>query len=426
MPEGRLVKTFLKLCCILGLLALAKGAWGDGAIRDGIGARSAGRGGTNLAWSDNGAVIHDNPAGIANIDGGGLIDIGGDVIITDLRYSDPDNDVQARNNPFPMAQVSIVERRGDWAYGLGVFAPAGFSAQYDMVGPAPFGGDRNYKSIGSLARVLPGVAYHATDRLAVGGTLGVAVSHVELEGPYFLQAAPLGGTPTMLDLQSTGAALSWSLGMQYQLTEQTTIGLAYQGETPMRLDGNSRVETIALGESYYDTDFYLTWPQSLGLGIKHEFCAHRIFSLDLYWYDWSGAFDEFGVNLSDAEDPMYALLFPTIEERVPLNWRDTVSVRMGWQQYLTDTQSLRFGYAYHRNPIPNGTLTPFIQTTLEHALSVGYGFVAPSEIEIDLAYQFNFDRPRDVAASNFIGGDFDNSRLHTMAHWVYLSLLKRY
>ncbi len=72
------------------LLAFAGPAWADGLIRDGVGAVSTGRGGTNIAHSDNGAVLLDNPAGIINAPGRGLFEFGIDTLATDLHYSDAD------------------------------------------------------------------------------------------------------------------------------------------------------------------------------------------------------------------------------------------------------------------------------------------------------------------------------------------------
>ncbi len=52
----------LLVCAHYGGVALA-----DGTIRDGLGARVAGRGGTNIAFADAGTILHDNPAGMVNL-----------------------------------------------------------------------------------------------------------------------------------------------------------------------------------------------------------------------------------------------------------------------------------------------------------------------------------------------------------------------
>jgi long-chain fatty acid transport protein len=424
-------RPFQTACVVLALAAGSAGwALADGVVRDGLGAISAARGGTNLAFGDNGSVLMDNPAGMLQAGCCGLADFGFDVLITDLAYTDADNSRRnASNDPFPMGQLAYWRKSADnqWALGVGVFAPAGFAAVYDMEGPAALPGPRHYKSLGSLARILPGAAYQVTENLSIGGTLGVAVSHAELEGPYFLQSAgPLQGTPTMLDLQGTGAALSWSFGAQYFLSPTTVVGVNYQDENRFQLDGNARVEVPGLGVSQFDTELDIVWPRSLGVGLRKELNCCRVVGVDVIWYNWSHAFDVFDLKFLDPSNPLFeAVLGTRYDERLPLQWRDSVSVRVGVEQYLTNDRVLRAGYVYHRNPIPDSTLMPYIQATLEHGVSMGYGFLW-QDYEVGLAYQYNFGRDRLVGTSGLAGGDFSNSRVETDAHWMYLNFLRRF
>lgn len=423
-------------CAWLGALCcLTSPMLGDGVIRDGLGAISAGRGSTNIAHADNGAIIADNPAGIANVPGTGLAEVSFDVLFTDIHYSDPQNDVDSADNPVPLAHAALIKKSADgrWAWSLGFFAPAGFGAEYDMEGPAQLPGQRHYESFGAMAKILPGAAYRLSDRLSVGGTLGMAISHIELEAPYFLQSpGPFQGLPTILDLQTTGTALTWSAGLQYQWTGRTTVGLVYQDQTRFRLDGNARVEVPPItplpsgGQSYFDVDLRKKWPRSVGLGVKHTLCPHRRLSLDVIWFGWSDAFDHFDLTFSDPQDSsIAALVGPTLLERFPLNWRDTVSVRAGYEYALDDCRTLRFGYIYHRNPIPDETLTTYIQATLEHGFSAGYGWKTHG-YDVNLAYQFSFGSERNIGTSDIIGGDFSNGRSLTLAHWLFLGFLKNF
>ena len=198
-----------------------------------LGARAAGRGGTNFAFSDNGYVLHDNPAGLlgaVNCECGetsDLLEVSAAMLFPNVQYSDSQNPgVSASNDLFGLGALTIAHRvNDDLAVGLGVYTPAGFGARWNMEGPpGPLAGPQFYKSVGMLIRFLPGFSYQATERLRVGGTLGVAASHIELEGPYFINSAPLTGTPTVIDVQATGTAITWSSGLQYDVTERLTLG----------------------------------------------------------------------------------------------------------------------------------------------------------------------------------------------------------
>ncbi len=104
-------------CVLLTLLCAAlylnSSLLADGVVRDGLGAISIGRGGTNIAHSDNGAIVLDNPAGMVNVDGCGLVELSFDTLFTDLHYTDPQNDVDAVVKPYPLGELAFVWKNAD-------------------------------------------------------------------------------------------------------------------------------------------------------------------------------------------------------------------------------------------------------------------------------------------------------------------------
>lgn len=96
------------LSCLLTALVVASPALADGLVRDGIGPISGGRGGADIAHSDNGAILNDNPAGMIFSESGGLFEGGVDTVILDLGYTDPQNPASHNAvNGFPVPQLSI-------------------------------------------------------------------------------------------------------------------------------------------------------------------------------------------------------------------------------------------------------------------------------------------------------------------------------
>ena len=413
---------------IFALLSIAPSALADGLVRDGVGPISTGRGGTNIAHSDNGAILLDNPAGMVNTSVHGFGEIGIDAVLCDLDYSDPENpDVEGQTRLYPSPEVAYVRKSCDgcWAFGIGVFAPAGFGANYDMTNPIT--GPSLYKSFGMLAKVLPGVAVKVTDRLSVGATLGVGYSHVELEGPFFLQTGALMGAPTNFDLLTNGVTAVGSVGLQYQLSNRTTLGVCYTEESNFELDGTARADVYGLApfpiSSAFDAKMNIAWPRSLGVGVKHDVTAcHRV-SADVIWYDWSNAFDRLDITLTNPSFPMFAMAFPTIRDSFPLGWDDTVSVRLGYEWEANACDIWRLGYVYHDSPVSDATLAPYVDGVLEHAFSVGYSRRCSGYV-LNLAYQYSFSPERTVGDSAIVGDDFSNSTFEAKAHWFGVSVVK--
>ncbi|MEZ6069748.1 MAG: outer membrane protein transport protein [Pirellulales bacterium] len=409
---------------LTAFLLTCQSSLADGLILNGVSAQTIGRGGTNIAHTDNGSILHDNPAAMTMMDTPSLFSVGGTVLITDFDYSDPDNARQTQNRGYPLGELAFIRRSCDeqFAFGFGVFSPAGFGSQYHLQPPAPFSGPTLYKSFGALMKILPGIAFKPTDRLSIGATAGLGVTIADLEGPYVLQQTPgLAGTPTMLDMDVDGAAFVWSFGIMYELSESTRIGATYQSESRFHADGRTLGTVPGLGQSFYDTQMSITWPQSVGLGVRHELCPHRIVSADVIWFDWSGAFDSFGIQMTNPSNPY----FPEFSDEFPLDWRDTVSVRLGFEQRFCCDRVLRLGYVYHRSPVPTGTASPYIPASLQQSFSVGYGWKMWGW-ESNLAYMYTFGPEVHVGTSDFVGGDFDNSEQRAQTHAVAVSFQQRF
>jgi long-subunit fatty acid transport protein len=405
-------------------LLLSRTSWADGVMLNGVSAQTIGRGGANIAHFDNGAVLHDNPAAMTMIDSHSMLELGGTLLLTNFQYGDAENSRQTQNRAYGLAEFAMIRRSCDerWAAGFGVFSPCGFGSIYDLESSPPFAGVQRYKSFGTLVKLLPGVAFRPTERLSLGATLGAGITIADLEGPYVLQGPSfLRGTPTLLDLDADGAALIWSLGLMYKFSDCTSVGVSYLSESRFEAGGTTLATVPGLGQSFYETQLDITWPRSLGLGVRHELCSHRILSTDVIWYDWSGAFDSFGIHLSRPTNGF----FPSFTEQFPLDWRDTVSVRVGLEQRIGCDQMLRLGYVYHRVPIPTSTVTPFIPASLEHAFSAGYG-ITLCGWDVNVAYMYTFGPEVTVETSGFVGGDFDQSQHRSQTHAISVGLLRRF
>jgi len=412
------------------LISSGRHAWSNGVIRDSMGATSSGRGGTNIGHSDTGTVILDNPAAIINVNGNGLFEFGIDTVITDLDYGDPQNEAASKTRPGVLPQVSIIRKTEDgrWAYGLGIYAPAGYSATWTLNNPLL--GNNAYKSFGALGKIMPALAYRVNDKLSIGGTFGVSVSHLELETPFFLQTGLLAGAPTIFDLQATGVTPSWSVGTQYQLGPCTTIGARFIGESRFTYDGSVRATVFGLGpdplQSNFDADVKLAWPRSAGIGLVHSFCNCQRFSADVVWYDWSHAYDSVDLKLKNGSNQMInGMLGPVVTDSFPLNWKDSISVRIGYEWFLRNSDVCRVGYVHNSRNLPSSTLTPLIPATLEHSFTVGYG-TKWTKWRFDCAYQYSFAPDRTVGTSALAGGDFSGSGVESQAHWITLSLLRQF
>jgi long-chain fatty acid transport protein len=173
-------------------------------------------------------------------------------------------------------------------------------------------------------------------------------------------------------------------------------------------------------------DLQTQWPSTLGVGISHQASERTVFATDVIWTRWSKAKDAYRMVLSNPTNPAFlATLGNSVPEVFPLNWRDSVTFRTGLQHSFENGRVVRAGYVYHRNVIPDETLTPFIQATVEHSFSLGYGWKV-GNLDFDLGYQLMLGPDRSVGISDFVGGDFDGSTSSASAHWLLASMIRRF
>lgn len=420
------------IAVLLVALCQATALWADGLMRDGVGPISTGRGGTNQGFADNSAIILDNPAAMVNVDSCGLAELGVDTVITTTNYSDSfGNDVNGKVRPLPAPVIGMIKKScdGRWALGFGAFAPAGFGASSGVLAN-PLTGPALLRSMGAMGKLLPAVAYRATDRLSVGLSVGIGFSYASLDGPVILQSGGLAGVPAILDVEGTGVAPCGSVGLQYQLTPDTVIGATYTEQTNFWLHGGTNA-TILPGfvvESHFDSKVHLRWPRSVALGIKHDLCEHRRIAADVLWYDWSHAFSDIELVLYNPSNPAIPVILAgageslPVHQAFPLRWTDTVSMRLGYETDVTDIDTLRFGYVYHASPSPDSTLNPYFDGVLQHAFSLGYSRKAGRAI-VNAAYQYTYGPTRHVDTSALVGGQFNDTTYSAQAHFAMLSLL---
>ena len=412
-------------------LILVNQSFANGVVRDSMGPVSGGRGGTNIAHIDNGVLIHDNPSALTEMNGK-RVEADFDFLALSMNYRDPQNDEDGEDILAFMPSFSYAQElaQGRFGVGLGVYIPAGFSTDYDLV--HPIYGEQKYASEASLTKILLGLGWKITDRVSLGVSAGPAYSKVELEEPYAFQTGPLQGLAALIDMQGDAWALAWNIGAQWRISPNTTVGVTYHYQDKFEMRGDCDVDVtgnpllpVPNPTAHYDKlEFDFTWPQSLGVGITHRFKGGHRVSADVAWIDWSSAFNKVTFKLSDGDNPVFdATIGNSPQDSYPLDWKDSYAFRVGYEYLLSVVDTLRFGYVYNRNPVPDSTLVPVIPGILEHLVSVGYGRNWKSWT-LDLAYQYTFAGRQSVSTSKImdIVGDYDNSSVDVDGHVFRLGI----
>ncbi|MGR3220037.1 MAG: OmpP1/FadL family transporter [Candidatus Anammoxibacter sp.] len=435
------------LICMMGFAAfgyVVKNANADGVVFPSIGAVSSGRGGVNVAFNDNGVLIHDNPAALVNMKAGKLLDFGFAFFYPEIRYSDGQGADYSKHQIFSVPTFSFVYKKSDesrFAFGIGAFAPAGFATEFrlDHLADRKFSfnntplsfGRQTYNSEASLLKILFSTSYKVTQRLSVGVSIGPSIQTLALEIPYTFQTGIFAGISVLSDVDyHTGFGVSYTLGTQYKISENTVLGLTFVSESKSTLKGTADITLPIvlrfnlLLDSEYDVKSNFEWPRSLGIGVSHKLGKADKFAFDLLWFDWASAFDRLDLELTNGDNPLFNLVLgTTVNDALPLDWDSSFSFRFGYEHFFKGKNNdiVRLGYIFNQNPVPHKTLIPLIPGTLKHNFSVGYTH-RWNKWQFDVASQIYISDTKTVGTSEIIGNDFSNSSLKTKAYFLFLGM----
>ncbi|MCG5496443.1 OmpP1/FadL family transporter [Ectothiorhodospira variabilis] len=257
-------------------------------------------------------------------------------------------------DPTPVPNLFISHQHDDriW-FGFGLTAPFGLANHYDDDFFA------RYDSTETDLKVLnlqPSLAYRLTDRLAIGGGIDIQYADATLKNAIPDPGAGPEGPSVVTDGEQRLDADSWdygfNLGLMWQATDTTRVGLHYRQGIKHTLDGKARVRSpqtlAALGNEGFSEDGSadLHLPDMVALGLRQEVNDRWTLMAQYKWFKWSN-FDEIRVRFdSDRRDNV-----------VEQNYKDSWALSVGAEYQLDDRWTLRGGLQYDRTPTQDGYRT---------------------------------------------------------------------
>jgi long-subunit fatty acid transport protein len=298
----------------------------------------------------------------------------------------------------------------DWKY---VDAPGVAGATYGL---------QTQKSAILSARSVAGVSYSLNRAVSVGASVGFDYNKNTLEAPYIFQSHPaLAGLKTLLDLHTQGVGRNYSVGILASPSKKVQFGAAWKSRTVIDSDGtangNIGAQLDAAGlaarpDFAYSARVRNVFPQSVIGHILWQVDNRWNLAFQTNWVNWKDAFVTLPVALTNGTnaDINGLLGTNTLNDGVPLHWKDQFSFHGGVERLVTENVSVRGGYAHSNSPVPNSTLSPLTAAIMKDQLTTGLG-IRRGRVRYDLGYGFGFQAHQSVGQSGLLSGEYSNSRV---------------
>jgi long-chain fatty acid transport protein len=379
----------------------------NGYFSHGVGIKAKGMGGATLAVPQDALAGGSNPAAVAFL--GDRFDVGVDWFRPDRgseitgNMLDPVNaDYDANDTEaFFIPEIGVTKSINDRiALGLSIYGNGGMNTSYTT--PIPLFDGRPEGAVNAgvdlmQAFVVPTVAVKLHDRHALGLGLNVAWQRFEATGlANFMQMSSDPDALTDNDY-STSTGFGARVGWLGQLTDMISVGAAYQSRTFM----GEFEEYAGLFAEKGGFDI----PSSYHGGVAIMPAPGLVLAADVSHIAYS--------EINSIANPLLPNLGQAqlgTEEGAGFGWEDVTAFKVGAAYDITADLTLRAGYNYGAQPIPESEtlfniLAPGVVET--HATFGGTWRVTPSA-EISFAYMHAFEQTVEGADSipmDFGGGE---------------------
>ncbi|BCA55735.1 putative long-chain fatty acid outer membrane transporter [Nitrospira sp. KM1] len=420
-------------------------------------ASAAGQGNAFSAQADDPSAIHYNPAGLTQVEGMqamfGTVLLGGSV-----KYNSPGG-VDTRGDfggsvVFPPPSHTYFSANlgslgaktlSAFTVGLGLTSPYGLSTRYPVDGP--FNTAVTSAAL-PMIDIKPTLAYKLNEDLSFGigadiytfaGFLGEGHAEQRQIWPGGL-GVPAGAS---LEFSGKGTGAGFVASALYTPLRNpegravASIGLVYHSQASVPLNGSLLVN----GGKIADASTTMVLPQIFtgAMAIWPVRTTEREWKLelDVDFVGWK-SMRNLDVHLSNGTtipQPQQWKTVPVVSVGTEYRWRDP--------SWLTSWEvTMRTGYTYTKNPVPDATFNPAILSLTAHTISLGAGLLCkgaghffgvvpcsgesalwPKAVGLDVAYQEWIYESRTVTGNN---NPTVNGRYNAFIHLGTVSLQMRY
>lgn len=384
---------------VLALLALPTPVHAtNGMYMTGYGAETMGRGGANLAISDRSLALNFNPAGIGQLQGNHFT-VNLAVLAPSLEYRNSVNDaIQGDDRYFPLPALAYVRSGKDtrWSWGVGFLAQGGMGATFRHENTFFGTQDETFSEVRFMT-LSPTVAYSFSEDMALGASFNVGYADASFRffprTSFFNPQNPAMSFPGVDMERVGGPTTNLRLGWWWRIDPRVSVGAVYQTETHSDFTGGDMTVNFTgfpgLGEKvrYSAKMDGFTFAAQAGVGVAVRPDDRWVLALDLKRYFWDAAIDTITVTATDPSVPGAPpeLVYPFV-----FNWKDQWVVAMGGDYRVNDLLTLRAGFNYGENPVPDDTLNPLFPATVERHVSVGASYLLGNKT-VEFAVERAFD-----------------------------------
>jgi long-subunit fatty acid transport protein len=331
---------------VLGL-ALVSSAGASTIIAPHTGGRDSQLGGQDVATPTDGpGILLNNPAGVVG-QSGTRINASLFTIFLNAKYTNPDIGFVSRSSEIPVAPTLWLSSDiwAPWYVGFGLYGSVG--ASFNFPGNPDVGVPNR---LFSELTVLQGGLVAGRELVpGLRGAIQLTPTYGKIRAHF---PSPFG--PVSIDL--SGLGITGVIGLIYDWSEKTSLGLSYRGPGIIYLRGDGHV-----GEVRDDPELNLHLPQLVTFGLAHHLTESFMLTLQARWAD----------NAQFEKGQFHYPKHPPLSTGPISAARMTFRYGAGAEYALSDSVWLRCGISHEEWMMEPSTLSPLLYDASDTLASAG-------------------------------------------------------
>ncbi|MGD0016518.1 MAG: outer membrane protein transport protein [Verrucomicrobiia bacterium] len=349
-------------------------------------ARATGQGEAFVAQADDPSAVYYNPAGLVQLPGT-QVSGGGYALFSHVKLDGVTNNRgMDRFSVLPHFYVvtDLCRTNSPWRFGFGVNVPFGSSVNWGKGSTAPFRYLVTESSL-SVVNFAPTVAYRVNEHFSLGASLniyyGTTKMAQDVPGSYFSQIPDAN-----FRFEGSGMGIGATVGALWKINERHSFGAVYRSPFSINFKDNASLRNPSVGPSAAEAR--IPFPQSVAFGYAYRPMPKLKLEVDADWTNWDTLNS---VRLNWGKGPLNGYT-------IPFNWMDSWFYEFGAQYELNERWTVRAGYIFSENSVPQKTFSPSFVDSDRHVLSAGLGYNT-GRFGVDIVYQYSLLADRSVHQS---------------------------
>lgn len=252
--------------------------------------------------------------------------------------------------------------------------------------------------------IKPALAYRFDNGLSIGA--GPQIQQIDAA---LSKAVPsLGGPVAEGNAKISGddVGYGWTAGLNWQMTDDTRLGISYNSEVKHELEGKIKFDSAAkaLATPYIDrnTTAKVTTPESIAFGMSHDLSDQWTVMADAQWTNWNsisslvfqfdGLTNNSNPNSSSSTDQY--------------NWGSSWFTAVGARYQYDPNWSFSGGVAYDETPIKTRNRNVRLPDSDRYWASLGASYKVADWADVSLGYTHIFADTAHVDHSNSVLGNY--------------------